>query len=186
MKPNTTNEIDYVKLYGLEDYLFDVVRPRFQQEGSIGAFDFFCIVIWKANRAKSNIARRMIKKGYNNLEDACYTLTDQIYKAPSPEEKMKVMMKEWGFLLPTTSAVLTVLYPDQFTVYDVRVCEVLGKYNNLKNFTNFERLWQTYQDFISDVKRATPGITKFRDKDRYLWGKSFHEQLKNDIKKQFS
>jgi len=43
--------IDPVRYYDLERYLLDDVRTRYASEGSLGAFDFFSIVIWKANRA---------------------------------------------------------------------------------------------------------------------------------------
>ena len=46
----------YLEYYNLNDYLFGTVNKRFHENGSIGSFDFFCIVIWKANRAKSKIA----------------------------------------------------------------------------------------------------------------------------------
>jgi len=44
---------DYLEYYDLERYLFENVHQRFHLEHSLGAFDFFSIVIWKANRAKS-------------------------------------------------------------------------------------------------------------------------------------
>lgn len=185
MKPST-NEIDFVKLYGLENYLFDVVNPRFNQQGFLNSFDFFCIVIWKANRAKSTIAKRLLKKEHKSLEEASKALTSQIHQAPTDKEKMQVLMDEWGFLLPMTSAILTVLYPETFTVYDTRVCEMLKKYETLKDVKSLDRLWPTYQKFIASVKKATPGITNLRDADRYLWGKSFHAQLKKDIMNNFS
>ena len=34
-------------------------------------------------------------------------------------------MRDWKLRLPTASAVLTVLYPEDFTVYDQRVCKML-------------------------------------------------------------
>lgn len=43
---------DYLKYYNLERYLFEEVTKKFKEEGQLGAFDFFCIVMWKANRAK--------------------------------------------------------------------------------------------------------------------------------------
>ena len=42
-------------------------------------------------------------------------------------------MTKWAFRLPTASAILTVLYPDVFTVYDRRVCKVLGAFDQLAN-----------------------------------------------------
>ena len=55
-------DIDFLRYYNLESYLFEDVRRRFHEKGAIGAFDFFSIVIWKANRAKSKIARRLVDR----------------------------------------------------------------------------------------------------------------------------
>jgi len=50
---------DFRRYYDLEPCIFGEVQVRFEQEGYLLAFDFFCIVIWKANRAKSKIAKRL-------------------------------------------------------------------------------------------------------------------------------
>ena len=84
------------------------------------------------------------------------------------------------------SAILTVLYPEEFTVYDVRVCDSLGDCHKLSNVTDFEKLWHGYVEFKSKVSQAVPDELSLRDKDRYLWGKSFHEQLSIDIEKAFA
>jgi hypothetical protein len=88
---------------------------------------------------------------------------------------------EWGFRLPTTSAVLTVLYPDDFTVYDDRVCKQLGKFQDLVNRTNIDRLWAGYLDFKQAVERAADAELSLRNKDRVLFGKSKADQLREDI-----
>jgi hypothetical protein len=80
---------------------------------------------------------------------------------------------------------LTVLYPDEFTVYDVRVCEVLGGFKDIQYKTKFESLWQGYCKYIDRVKSETPSELNLRDKDRWLWGKSFARQLKTDISEAF-
>jgi hypothetical protein len=54
---------DERKYYYLEDYLFSEVRSRFHKQGYLSAEDFFCIVIWKANRAKSKVAARLLSMG---------------------------------------------------------------------------------------------------------------------------
>ena len=79
--------------------------------------------------------------------------------------------------MPTASAILTVLYPDEFTIYDIRVCQILKDFHNLVNLSKFERVWAGYQAFKSKVQEAAPPHLSLRDKDRYLWGQSFHEQL---------
>ncbi|MEN9447387.1 MAG: hypothetical protein RJA25_677 [Bacteroidota bacterium] len=85
-----------------------------------------------------------------------------------------------------SSAILAVLYPKDFTVYDVRVCETFLKFKGIDNTSNFENLWTKYQDYIESIRNYEP--TKgflLRDKDRYLWAKSFYDQLKGDIENNF-
>ncbi|CAN5483920.1 hypothetical protein BH20ACI3_BH20ACI3_39720 [soil metagenome] len=79
--------MDYLKYYDLERYLFEDVSKRFQKEHSLSAFDFFSIIIWKANRAKSQIARKLLSRqspGKRDLESVCRELTAALYKAPNP------------------------------------------------------------------------------------------------------
>ena len=94
---------------------------------------------------------------------------------------LSVLIEGWGFRLPMASAILTVIYPEDFTVYDVRVCDVLGDYKDVQYKTNFDILWERYSAYILRVKNAVPEYPRLRDKDRYLWGKSFALQLKTDI-----
>jgi hypothetical protein len=83
------------------------------------------------------------------------------------------------------SAILTVLYPTAFIVYDVRVCDVLRNFHNTQYRTNFDVLWSEYQTYVEAVRKAVPEIDDLRDKDRWLWGKSFWEQLNEDISAKF-
>ena len=95
---------------------------------------------------------------------------------------MRYLIEEWGLRLPMATGILTALYPDEFTVFDTRVCKVLGRHKNLAGRTNFENLWRGYEEFKREVERATPNDKRsLREKDRYLWGKSFHDQLEADI-----
>ena len=171
----------YCKYYHLENYLFDEVSPNFQRTNQLSAFDFFCIVIWKANRAKSKIAKRFLDRGYSSLDDAVTTLTQQIIKAESSKEKMRVFLEVWKFYLPMASAILTVLYPEKFTVYDIRACDVLKNFHGLDNKTKFEERWNGYIAYRAAVIESTPKNLSLRDKDRWLWGQSFAKQLEENI-----
>jgi len=180
--------VDYLRYYNLETYLFEDVHHRFQTEGSLSAFDFFSIVIWKANRAKTKVARRLLDKDPEksaNLNVIVSNLTKSLFEAPTPCERLRILMEDWGFLLPMASAVLTVLYPTSFTVYDVRVCDQLSDYHNLVNRTRFDRIWASYEKFRSAVLAAGPEELLLRDMDRYLWGRSSAQQLREDIEKCF-
>lgn len=180
--------MDYIKLYYLEKYLFDEVKASFEKNRKLTAFDFFCIVIWKANRAKSKVANKLInnaKKPLGNLNCIVEKLSSDVADARDDKSRMKILMEDWGLLLPMATAVLTVLYPDNFTVYDVRVCGELGNYHGLKTRRKVDRLWDDYQNYISDVRKREPAIKDLRDKDRSLWAKSFQKQLNKDIDELF-
>jgi hypothetical protein len=181
-------EPDFQQFYDLESYLFDAVRSHFEKHGELSAFDFFCIVIWKANRAKSKIAKRL-KIRYKDLDTAVRELARGLVQQSTPKERLLYLVKEWEFRLPIASAVLTVLYPDEFTIYDTRVCdalkEICGKdFHNLSNPTNPDSLWTKYENFRQQVEESAPGPT-LRHKDCYLWGRSFYKQLVADIERGF-
>lgn len=177
--------LSYGQYYDLESYLFKTVRDRFREQGFLDAFDFFCIVIWKANRSKSKIARSLMKKGFDRLDTAVEALTSGLAKQNSDEGRFRLLFDEWGLRVPMASAILTVLYPENFTVYDVRVCDIIGDFHNLQYLASFDSVWLRYQDYMRAVMRAAPDGFTLREKDRYLWGKSFYEQLRRDIKNTF-
>jgi hypothetical protein len=180
--------IDYRKYYYIEEYLFREVATRFQDDGKLNAFDFFCIVIWKANRAKTKIAKRLLhhENGYTTLESAVEALTQQIHRAGDARGRLRILWDEWGFRLPMATAILTVLYPDEFTVYDARVCEQLKSFDSIQYRSDFSVLWIEYGNYIEAVRRATPAELRLRDKDRWLWGRSFATQLESNISNSFS
>ena len=183
--------LDYY-LSNLEGYLLGEVRTNFVQRGYLSSVEFFCIVIWKANRAKSKIARKLLKEaGCGHLEEAVRTLTLDISKAGTREQRMSVMIEKWKFGLPMASAVLTILYPEEFTIYDVRVAQAIDEANKtafvrLGQRTAFKSLWSGYSDYVECVNQLAPVTLCLRDKDRWLWGQSFLLQLQKDIQENFS
>lgn len=80
----------YKKYYDLETYLFNDVHKTFGEKGVLSAFDFFCIVIWKANRVKSKIAEKLLRK-CNDLEKAVSDLTSKIYSSADTREKLRCL-----------------------------------------------------------------------------------------------
>ncbi len=180
--------IDYLKYFDREHYLFEDVRSRFHAERSLGAFDFFSIVIWKANRAKSRIARRLLnkeRKGKRDLEARCRRLTKSLYNAPDHKERLRLLIKDWGFALPMASAVLAVCWPEELAVYDYRVRDQIKGFPKL-NTQNFEKLWHGYQQYTAKVSKLVPSESSLRDKDRFLYGRSNAVHLKEDIRLSFN
>ncbi len=177
--------MDYKKFYDLDNYIFEDIRCKFEKNGYLGALDFFCIVILKANRAKSKIAQKLLEKGAD-IESIIKEMTRKIYEAKENKEKLYIILEDYKLSLPMGSAILTVLYPEKFTVYDIRVCDMLQNYKDLINKTKFESKWIGYEKYKNSVIKKVPNESCLREKDKYLWGKSFYQQLKNDIKENFS
>ncbi|MCO5267023.1 MAG: hypothetical protein M9948_14255 [Lentimicrobium sp.] len=179
-----------LKFADLENYINTEVRPLFHDQGFIEAFDFFCIVIWKANRAKSKIARRFDDKPTadtrEDLDGKIKYLTQLIFKSVSDKERLEILIKNYGFRLPIASAILSFLYPDNFTIYDYRVCEVFPDFIPLGNLSDIDKIWPRYLEFIEAVKSIEEQEYTLQEKDRMLWGYSFKESLKKDIEICFS
>ena len=103
---------------------------------------------------------------------------------------MRKLVIDWGFKLPMASAILTVFWPDDFTVYDVRACEqieeLLGKrFHNLADKTNPIIAWEGYCEYLEAVRKIAPQDLSLRDKDRYLWARSAAKQLDRQIEDGF-
>jgi hypothetical protein len=178
------NDVDPVRYYWLESYLFTEVHRRFHAEQSLDAFDLFSIVIWKANRAKSRVAHRLLER-YGDLERAARELSAALSRASLEQERFEILIHA-GFQLAMASAILTVLWPDVFTVYDVRVCQELGdELDRVKNWKG-HRLWEGYCRYRDAVNCAVTGSLSLRDKDRFLWGRSAMQQLKRNLQSGFA
>ena len=117
----------YLEYYDIEKYLFSKVYERFHRDGHIAAFDFFSIVAWKSNRPKGMI-REALRERCPDLDQAVKSLTGDIHEAADHENRLKMLLDVRGIGLPMATAILTVLYPDHFTVYDTRVCNQSGSF----------------------------------------------------------
>jgi hypothetical protein len=98
------------------------VFPRFAQietRGELTASDILLILKWKLGRIKAINARTISPINLNNINRA-------IKLAPERElESLKSLEQIPGIGLATATAILTLCYPDQFTIIDQRVLEVL-------------------------------------------------------------
>jgi hypothetical protein len=171
--------MSYLHYYNLEEYPFTEVTNAFRDRGYLTPEEFFSIVIWKANRSKGRIKAKLTK-GRRDLDTAVKDLTTQIQKAASDEERLRILLsKDWAFGLAMASAVLTVLYPERFTVYDIRVRDQL----NIKDFAGRKDQIELYfKEYLPKVAAITEAKA-LRDKDRYLWGKSAYEDLQSFLRK---
>ena len=177
--------VDFGRYYDLESYLMTSVHRRFVDKGYLFAFDLFCIVVWNASESKQAVVRKLRAQGFTNLDAASCVLTRELSQKPNGRERLRCLWGKWGFGLPLASAILSVLYPNEFALYDTRVCEALGGSRDLAELTDFEQLWQGYLEFKQAVEGSAPSGLTLRDKQRDLCGRHVYEQLQHDIERGF-
>ena len=124
------------------------------------------------------------KKRGPDLGEAVESLTREVREAKRNENRLKILMDVNGIGLAMASAILTVLYPDYFTVYDTRVCTQLGRFADLGSRPNSE-IWDGYEEFRravreEAVRKGAPESLRLRDMDRWLWTVDVVEQLKSE------
>jgi len=172
--------MDYRKFYHLERYLFDEVGLHFRSSGKIDPIDFFLILIWKANRAKTKVREKLRARSNGNFSDAVSQIANALSASETDEDRLGILMRDWGLRLPMATAILTVFYPENFTVYDRRVCEVIAfPYGDWP----FPQCWPEYEKYRTAVKSEVDCGYSLRDKDRFLWGKSLWESARTDVHK---
>ena len=81
---------NYLKIYDLERYICEDVHKKFHKNGRLDAFDFFCILIWKSNRNKSDHAKRLLDLSeQKDLESAVRVITEEINDEFHDGEKIR-------------------------------------------------------------------------------------------------
>lgn len=86
---------------------------------------------------------------------------------------------------PSATAILTVLYPATFTMYDIRVCDALDDlghrgFSKLGDKKWSVELWADYQRFVAAVRAAAPADLSLRDCDRWLWGQAKRKDMEKE------
>lgn len=186
---------NYIKYYWLEDeYLEKEVFSHFKINGYLTPEQFFSILFWKSKRpikkwVRPHLSNEMVK-----------SLTEEIHSKSrrsdgDEKEKLDVLLSQPGFGIAMASAVLSTLYPVDFTVYDYRAREQLnmdcfkkyrkeGKFlRDISTVSNNKIIKELYWEFVETVQRiADDKKLSLRNCDRYLWGKSWYEDLGKFLK----
>ncbi len=172
----------YIKFYWLETEFFPEIYKFFHKEHYLIPEHFFSIIIWKRNASKTIIKRGLLTGGLS-LDTAIQNLTEEIFKA-NKKEKLNILLKRKGFQLAIASALLTVLYPDDFTIYDIRVRGQLNYPDITYTEDNVEKY---FNEYLPQVLKRGREITQnptlsLRDCDRVLWAKSWYEDLQKFLR----
>ena len=173
LRPSADELRQWIHIYNLEDYLFDTVTRRFQAEGRLRVHDFFAIIIWKSNRAKTRI-----KQGLQQIGRTPEQITHEMFLASSHEDRLESLLAVPGIGVPMASAILTVCYPDQFTILDWRAWEQLSAWqvDGLPDRCPADAAG--YLQYCSTCRQLAHEFgLSLRDLDRALWGSSWEKGL---------
>ena len=172
--------LDPIAYYSPETLLFPALAQSFADTGTLDPLGLYLILDWKASRARTRHRDRLI--GLAGSFNAAVKMIDaDLHAATTPEQRLGLLLTKWEFRLPTASAILTVLYPDTFTIYDIRVCNTLGAFHKLGDMKWSPEAWQEYQRFVVAVRGKAPQGLNLRDCDRWLWGQNKQETLRNEL-----
>ena len=187
---------DYLNYYWLEKYL-DEGCSNFQNNECLSAEEFFLIVEWKNPKHGRRYLSYLTDKDIGTLTGNIY-LAGKISDNASRKNRLEILLNDGkknrrGIRLATASAILTILYPTEFTVYDVRVRKQLRKHG----------LWQEEPDekppfgditYDKDVvnkylEKYLPAVNSLREEgmslrdcDRALWANDWLEDLREWMK----
>src|ERR1043166_3446895 len=110
----------------------------------------------------------------------------KIHKANTPEEKLEILLGQKGFQLAMASAILTTLYPNDFTVYDFRVrSQLINPKTKKPGYPDIsyakDRVRRYFDEYLRQVREFS--ALSLRDNDRALWAKSWYVSLGKFLKK---
>ena len=167
----------YLKEYDLEKQLFGKINRNFRENRTLSDEEFFKIIIWKSNRVKGKVL-----EGIRKSKKSVKQIMRDVYNVKIPEEKIKILTSIKGIGLPIASAILTVCYPNKFTILDYRVWDILFKDKKVKS-KNPPKTISEYLDYVDICKNYAKKLKlSLRDFDRAMWGRSFNEDLKKFLK----
>jgi len=134
----------YIELYNLEDYIFNVVGPQIKERGYMFFADFYKIAMWKSVRQKQK---------YLQNKDRIESVSKEAFGLNNEAEKIEKLCSLSGVGIPTASAILTIVYPTNYGVIDVRCIEMLQmlKYPIKKTIT--KNNWLKYLEIIRGIAK---------------------------------
>jgi hypothetical protein len=166
--------VNYIEFYDDENLLFEKVGPEFLRGVDPSVMHFETLLGWKSERPGDAHWMRLMKICDGTMEDAVAAICTDIRSAADDKARLEVLIRKWLFYLPTAATILTVLYPEVFTMYDKRTRNQTGT-KDWSQHTFTPALWEHYCEFKDKIVALVPPGLSLRDADRYVMGKDTYE-----------
>ncbi len=147
-----------------------------QQGRKLRKRDVLLILKWKLGRIKDVHSETVNDENMSKINQA----VEDARKLGGEIDALMALDQIPGIGLATATAILTVCYPDKFTIIDQRVLGVLGRSPANTDGWTAKKYIEEYLPAVMEC-RGRWGCT-LRDADRALWGLSVNERIEDIIK----
>jgi len=185
--------------YDPETRVFSEIREKLSKGEGLSKRDVLLILRWKLGRIKDSNAKTVSDENLKKINKA-------IADAKKPENAiaaLEALDEIPGIGLATATAILTVCYPDTFTIIDERVLESLDllprgyekkrkrkskKAKKKKEDSKYNTEDWTAKEYVEDYlpkvnERKEKWKRSLRETDQVLWGLSVNRRIEKVIKK---
>lgn len=163
----------YIEMYDTERFLFSVVGELAKKRRFLLFDEFYRICMWKSARQKQR---------YISNKNTVEEITKDAFQEKNEEKKIQLLCSMRGVGVPTASALLTVVFPKQYAIIDIRCIEMLrseefnykiSKYISVKT-------WLRYLAIVRDIAKEN-NVTP-REVDMALFAMHREELERQDFK----
>lgn len=160
-----------IKKYDTENYLFDVVGKNIRKKGYLTFDEFYAIAMWKSPRQKQKYL--LNKRLVTPKTKAAFNLKDE-------KSRMLKLCELEGVAIPTASAILSVVFPEDYAIMDIRCLNALRDMGY--DISTYPRIntWLLYIEIMKSIAGKYDKITP-RDIDKALFAKHRIEQGENNL-----
>jgi hypothetical protein len=196
MKEHSHNDVEEgLDCYDPEKRVFPKIAASVSNGEELSKRDVLLILKWKLSRLKDYNSETVAEANIDKINEAVRDARNTDRKIAAVEALTNLP----GIGLATATAILTVCYPEEFTIIDWRVLKELELFpSNLsvakqvakrefEDYTTDDWTAENYIDeYLSKVKERKElwGCT-LRDADRVLWGLSVSQRIKELIAKSY-
>jgi len=152
--------------------LVATVRKELTEEATISKETFIRILDWKAARVK----------GIVRLEEFC-VYQEAVGKAFVADEndKLEILVQEWGIGAPVGSTILHFMYPDSFPIIDIRTAETLHHAGLIDSRSTDLSRYPSFRTEMLKIAKENQQFT-LREIDRAVF--AYHKIYLDPISKQ--
>lgn len=173
--------------YDPEARVFPNIRQKAAKAEPLSKRDILLMLRWKLGRITDAHAQTI-------ADDKMTEINEAVVNAGKPDRKieaLEALERIPGVGLAVATVILTVCYPDDFTIIDWRVLEALDLFpdglpeEKRREYNSIDWTAKTYlEEYLPKVRERQKlwGCT-LRETDRALWGLSLNRRVEKVIKK---